>query len=104
MRRETDPLQLLAPLLLTGGKGADLVIHGNVVLNKMLFNIVHPCILPQYLMEPTPMVSFSGFAPAGNPFPEIYISHNRHCWVYKENEHSIRMVTEQLYKQQKGLG
>jgi hypothetical protein len=33
MRRETGTLQLLAPLLLTGGKGADLVIRGNVVLN-----------------------------------------------------------------------
>jgi hypothetical protein len=29
------PLQLLAPLLLTGGKGADLVIRGNVVLNML---------------------------------------------------------------------
>jgi hypothetical protein len=35
MGRETDSLQLLMPLLLTGGKGADLVIRGNVVL-KML--------------------------------------------------------------------
>jgi hypothetical protein len=35
MGRETDHLQLLAPLLLTRGKGADLVIHGNVVLNKI---------------------------------------------------------------------
>jgi hypothetical protein len=33
MGRETGPLQLLAPLLPTGGKGADLVIRGNVVLN-----------------------------------------------------------------------
>jgi hypothetical protein len=33
MGRETSSLQLLAPLLLTGGKGADLVIRGNVVLN-----------------------------------------------------------------------
>jgi hypothetical protein len=33
--RETDPLQLIAPLLLTGGKGADLVIRGNVVLNML---------------------------------------------------------------------
>jgi hypothetical protein len=33
MGRETGLLQLLAPLLLTGGKGADLVICGNVVLN-----------------------------------------------------------------------
>jgi hypothetical protein len=34
MGRETGTLQLLAPLLLTGGKGADLVIRGDVVLNK----------------------------------------------------------------------
>jgi hypothetical protein len=33
MGRETCLPQLLAPLLLTGGKGADLVIRGNVVLN-----------------------------------------------------------------------
>jgi hypothetical protein len=33
MGRETGLPQLLAPLLLTGGKGADLVIRGNVVLN-----------------------------------------------------------------------
>jgi hypothetical protein len=37
MGRETGPLQLLASLLLTGGKGADLVIRGNVVLNSFLF-------------------------------------------------------------------
>jgi hypothetical protein len=35
MGRETGPLQLLASLLLTGGKGADLVIRGNVVLNTL---------------------------------------------------------------------
>jgi hypothetical protein len=34
MGRETGLLQLLAPNLLTGGKEADLVIRGNVVLNK----------------------------------------------------------------------
>jgi hypothetical protein len=34
--RETGPLQLLAPLLLTGGKGADLVIRGDVVLNNLV--------------------------------------------------------------------
>jgi hypothetical protein len=34
MGRETGHLQLLASLLLTGGKGADLVIRGNVVLNN----------------------------------------------------------------------
>jgi hypothetical protein len=33
--RETGSLHLLAPLLLTGGKGADLVIRGNVVLNTL---------------------------------------------------------------------
>jgi hypothetical protein len=33
MGRETGSLHLLAPLLLTGGKGADLVIHVNIVLN-----------------------------------------------------------------------
>jgi len=29
---------------------------------KILFNTVHVCIRPQKLMEPTPVVSFSGFA------------------------------------------
>jgi hypothetical protein len=36
MGRETGLPQLLAPLLLTGGKGADLVIYGNVVLNTFV--------------------------------------------------------------------
>jgi hypothetical protein len=35
MGRETGSLHLLAPLLLTGGKGADLVVRGNVVLNTL---------------------------------------------------------------------
>jgi hypothetical protein len=35
MGRETGTLQLLTPLLLTGGKGADLVIRGDVVLNTL---------------------------------------------------------------------
>jgi hypothetical protein len=35
MGRETGSLHLLAPLLLTGGMGADLVIRGNVVLNTL---------------------------------------------------------------------
>jgi hypothetical protein len=35
MGRETSTLQLLVPLLLTGGKGADLVIRGDVVLNTL---------------------------------------------------------------------
>jgi hypothetical protein len=33
--RETSLLRLLAPLLPTRGKGADLVIHGNVVVNTL---------------------------------------------------------------------
>jgi hypothetical protein len=36
MGRETGSLQLLAPLLLTGEKGADLVIRDNIVLNTLL--------------------------------------------------------------------
>jgi hypothetical protein len=35
MGRETGSLHLLAPLLLAGGKRADLVIRGNVVLNTL---------------------------------------------------------------------
>jgi hypothetical protein len=35
MGRETGLLQLLAPLLLTGGKIADLVIRGNLVINRL---------------------------------------------------------------------
>jgi hypothetical protein len=35
MGRETGHLHLLAPLLLTGGKGADLVVRGDVVLNTL---------------------------------------------------------------------
>jgi hypothetical protein len=36
MGRDTGHPHLLAPNLLTGGKGADLVIRGNVVLNTDL--------------------------------------------------------------------
>ena len=35
MGRETSSLHLLVSLLLMGGKGADLVIRGNVVLNTL---------------------------------------------------------------------
>jgi hypothetical protein len=35
LRRDTSLPHLLAPNLLTGGKGADLVIRGNVVLNTL---------------------------------------------------------------------
>jgi len=40
MGRETGTLQLLAPLLLTEGKGADLVIRSNIVLNN--FSVITP--------------------------------------------------------------
>jgi hypothetical protein len=43
MGRETGSLHLLAPLLLTGGKGADLVIRGNVVLNIQDHNTFSWC-------------------------------------------------------------
>jgi hypothetical protein len=43
MGRETGSLHLLAPILLTGGKGADLVIRGNVVLNTIVPSIVCVC-------------------------------------------------------------
>jgi hypothetical protein len=37
--RDTGLLQLLAPLLLTGGNGADLLIRGNVVLNSLIMTM-----------------------------------------------------------------
>jgi hypothetical protein len=40
MGRETGSLHLLAPLLLTGGKGADLVIRGNVFLNSLHLHVL----------------------------------------------------------------
>jgi hypothetical protein len=46
MGRETSPLQLLTSLLLTGGKRADPVIRGNVVLNKFHWWIPPPRLAP----------------------------------------------------------
>jgi hypothetical protein len=43
MGRETGSLQLLAPLLLTEGKGADLVIRVNVVLNNSHSHPIPSC-------------------------------------------------------------
>jgi hypothetical protein len=40
LRRDTGLPRLLVPNLLTGGKGANLVIRGNVVLNRMFLK--HP--------------------------------------------------------------
>jgi hypothetical protein len=49
MGRETGSLHLLAPLLLTEGKGADLVIRGNVVLN-MYFLVFDPEVVTPYML------------------------------------------------------
>jgi hypothetical protein len=43
IRRETSSLHLLAPLLLTGGKGADLVIRSNIVLNTLSARSTRRC-------------------------------------------------------------
>jgi hypothetical protein len=59
MGRETGSLHLLAPLLLTGGKGADLVIRGNVVLNSQCMvrhgtpsvHSLSPCPAPDGIIE-----------------------------------------------------
>jgi hypothetical protein len=48
MGRETGLPQLLAPLLLTGGKGADLVIRGNVVLNSIQSQVKSTQNVPGY--------------------------------------------------------
>jgi hypothetical protein len=52
MGRETGSLYLLAPLLLTGGKGADLVIRGNVVLNTLYLDVAAGSDLHQLSVNP----------------------------------------------------
>jgi hypothetical protein len=42
MGKDTGHPHLLAPNLLTGGKGADLVIRGNVVLNSFILSRTSP--------------------------------------------------------------
>jgi hypothetical protein len=56
MGRETGHLQLLASLLLTGGKGADLVIRGNVVL-KTAIDHRHQQVNPLRHCRPTKHLS-----------------------------------------------
>jgi hypothetical protein len=67
MGRETGSLHLLAPLLLMGGKGADLVIRGNVVLNRNH----HPSLSLSYLLSLLPHDVHSHFS-----LPDAC---NRHC-------------------------
>jgi hypothetical protein len=60
MGRETVSLQLLAPLLLTGGKGPDLVIRGNVVLNTLSARSTSTLLLDQICINPLSIRQVSG--------------------------------------------
>jgi hypothetical protein len=62
MGRETGSLQLLAPLLLTEGKGADLVIRGNVVLNTLLARSTSTLLLDQICINSPSIRQVSGLA------------------------------------------
>jgi hypothetical protein len=60
--RETSSLQLLAPNLLTGGKGADLVICGNVVLNTLSARSTSTLLLDPVCTDSSPCRQVSGLA------------------------------------------
>jgi hypothetical protein len=62
MGRETGTLQLLAPLLLTGGKGADLMIRGNVVLNTLSARSTSTLLLDQICINSPSIRPVSGLA------------------------------------------
>jgi hypothetical protein len=62
MGRETGSLHLLAPLLLTGGKGADLVIRGNVVLNTLSARSTSTLLLDQICINSPSIRQVSGLA------------------------------------------
>ena len=62
MGRETGSLQLLAPLLLTGGKGADLVIRSNVVLNTLSARSTSTLLLDQICINSSSIRQVSGLA------------------------------------------
>jgi hypothetical protein len=62
MGRETGTLQLLAPLLLTGGKGADLVIRGDVVLNTLSARSTSTLLRNQICINSTSIRQVSGLA------------------------------------------
>ena len=49
---------------------------------KILFNIVHVCIRTQWLMEPTPVISFSGFAPARRYENLCMLCSGANCTLY----------------------
>ena len=60
--RETGLLQLLAPLLLTGGKGVDLVIRGDVVLNTLSARSTSTLLLDQICINSSSIRQVSGLA------------------------------------------
>jgi hypothetical protein len=62
MGRETGYLHLLAPLLLTGGKGADLVIRGNVVLNTLSARSISTLLRDQICINSPSSRQVSGLA------------------------------------------
>jgi hypothetical protein len=62
MGRETGSLQLLAPLLLTGGKRADLVIRGNVVLNTLSARSTSTLLLDQICINSPSSRQVTGLA------------------------------------------
>jgi hypothetical protein len=62
MGRETGPLQLLTSLLLTGGKRADLVIRGNVVLNTLSARSTSTLLLDQICINSPSIRQVSGLA------------------------------------------
>jgi hypothetical protein len=62
MGKETGHLQLLASLLLTGGKGADLVIRGNVVLNTLLARSTSTLLRDQIYINSPSIQQVSGLA------------------------------------------
>jgi hypothetical protein len=62
MGREMGSLHLLAPLLLTGGKGADLVIRGNVFLNTLSARSTSTLLRDQICINPSSRRQVLGLA------------------------------------------
>jgi hypothetical protein len=91
MGRETGLPQLLAPLLLTGGKGADPVIRGNVVLNTLSARSTSTLLRDQIyinslssrqvsgLAEPSYATGFNSSTPRGILLCSWFVSINLKC-------------------------
>jgi hypothetical protein len=82
--RETGSLQLLAPILLTGGKGADLVIRGNVVLNRNLLVEHLQSRTCGFNIKPTPRIYY--------PRRVQYATHTCYSWVAQTRGHIITRI------------